>query len=91
MSEKLDGVRCYWGSEKLISRNGNVLPCPSWFSATLPNDITLDGELFMGTTFAHVTAVLTSKNGDWSQLEYHIFDIPSSTGTYEMRERNQGA
>ena len=29
--------------------------------------------------------VLNSKNGDWSQIGYYMFDIPSSPGTYEER------
>src|SRR5690348_16120365 len=87
MSEKMDGVRTYWDGEKLISRQGRAIPCHSQFTAPLPTTKTLDGELWMGrgTTFSDVMAVLRSKNGDWSQLGYYIFDVPSSTGTFEER------
>ena len=83
----MDGVRGYWDGERMISRHGNVISCPEWFTSTLPKDRTLDGELWMGTgtTNANVTGVMNSKNGDWSKLGYYIFDIPSSTGTYEDR------
>src|SRR5690348_14509257 len=87
MSEKMDGVRGYWDGVRFISRQGKILSCPSWFTSTLPTHITLDGELWMGreTTNTDVTTVLNSKNGDWNLLEYYIFDIPSSTETFEVR------
>src|SRR5687767_11508033 len=87
MSEKLDGWRAYWDGGRLLSRQGYVITCPKWFTSTLPNHITLDGELWMGqgTTHVNVTTVLNSKNGDWSQMRYYVFDIPSSPGTYEDR------
>ena len=46
MSEKLDGVRCYWSGEKMYSRNGNLFYPPKWFTDGLPKDMALDGELF---------------------------------------------
>src|SRR5689334_15950908 len=88
MSEKMDGVRGYWNGDYLLSRQGYVFPCPTWFTATLPCNMALDGELWMGRTNTHVTvtALLNSNNGDpWTQLRYCIFDVPSSSGTYEER------
>jgi len=87
MSEKLDGVRGYWNGGKLLSRHGNDISCPVWFTATLPNDTTLDGELWMGrgTSYVDIVAALRSKKDDWNRIGYYIFDIPSSSGTYEVR------
>lgn len=91
MSEKMDGVRAYWNGKELISRNGNSINSPSWFMEPiipkLPNGMTLDGELWMGRGTSHslVSGILLSTNGDWSQVEYHIFDIPSCNGCYEIR------
>jgi DNA ligase-1 len=31
MSEKLDGVRCYWNGSTMYTRNGNVFYPPDWF------------------------------------------------------------
>ncbi len=45
MSEKLDGVRCYWNGSKMYSRNGNQFYPPSYFKKELP-DFPLDGELW---------------------------------------------
>ena len=48
MSEKLDGVRCVWNGEYMVTRNGNGFFPPDWFIEGLPTDTTLDGELFLG-------------------------------------------
>lgn len=46
MSEKLDGVRCYWnGTSGLFTRNGNPFAAPKWWKDKLPK-IALDGELW---------------------------------------------
>ena len=45
MSEKLDGVRCYYNGSTLYSRNGNMFYAPDWFKAKLPK-MALDGELW---------------------------------------------
>ena len=46
MSEKLDGVRCYWNGKTMYTRNKNIFVPPDWFSAALPKDMALDGELW---------------------------------------------
>ena len=46
MSEKLDGVRCFWNGTTLYSRNGNVFHAPQWFKNELPKNLALDGELW---------------------------------------------
>ena len=45
MSEKLDGVRCYWNGKTMYSRAGNKFHAPDDFKAKLPK-IELDGELW---------------------------------------------
>ena len=87
MSEKLDGIRGYWDTARLISRNGNVFRCPDWFTTTLPTNMTLDGEIWMGrdATFVDVKTIVRSKNGDWKKLRYFLYDIPSSGGVCQER------
>lgn len=46
MSEKLDGVRCYWNGKQMYSRNGNLFYPPKWFKELLPKNLALDGELW---------------------------------------------
>jgi DNA ligase-1 len=31
MSEKIDGVRCYWSGNEMYTRNGNIIHAPQWF------------------------------------------------------------
>jgi DNA ligase-1 len=45
MSEKLDGVRCYWNGSVMYTRNGNHFYAPKWWKEKLPK-MALDGELF---------------------------------------------
>lgn len=45
MSEKMDGVRCYWNGSNMYSRNGNMFYPPQWFKDLLPK-FPLDGELW---------------------------------------------
>ena len=45
MSEKLDGVRCYWNGTTMYTRNGNAFYAPDDWKAKLPK-IALDGELW---------------------------------------------
>src|SRR5947209_4846684 len=47
MSEKLDGVRAYWDGRQFLSRLGNLYHAPDWFTAGLPADVPLDGELWI--------------------------------------------
>lgn len=46
MSEKFDGIRALWNGESLVSRQGNVIKAPHWFTEGFPKGIVLDGELW---------------------------------------------
>lgn len=46
MSEKLDGVRCYWNGTNMYTRTGKDFNPPQWFKDALPKNLALDGELF---------------------------------------------
>lgn len=45
MSEKLDGVRCYWNGKTMYTRNGNKIFAPKEWTDNLP-DVAIDGELW---------------------------------------------
>ena len=47
MSEKLDGVRCYWNGSEMFTRNGKPFYAPDDWKARLPK-MALDGELWTG-------------------------------------------
>jgi len=86
MSEKLDGIRGYWDGNKLLTRHGNDIPAPTSFTEGLPN-ASLDGELWMGRgTWEQVVSLIKSNRiGNWSGLEYYLFDLPTAPGDYEQR------
>ena len=91
MSEKLDGVRCYWNGSKLYSRNGNQFFAPQWFTDALPKNIALDGELFtkrgdfqniIGIVKAHDTK---NSKGSWKDITYMVFDAPLLNQKFSKR------
>ncbi|MEC9165189.1 MAG: DNA ligase, partial [Pseudomonadota bacterium] len=42
VSEKLDGIRARWNGTELLTRNGNKIFAPTWFTANWP-ETTIDG------------------------------------------------
>ncbi|WP_217904602.1 MULTISPECIES: DNA ligase [Vibrio] len=87
-SEKLDGIRAYWTGERFVTRNGNPIYAPSWFTDVLPK-MPLDGELWAGRGNFHLVqqTVLDHKPSDeaWLQLRFMVFDLPESAGDYQKR------
>lgn len=79
ISEKFDGVRAIWNGNALITRQGNPIHAPAWFTAALPNRW-LDGELWIGhQQFEAVSAIVRTHIPDdvkWRQVRYMIFDAP---------------
>jgi DNA ligase-1 len=87
MSEKLDGVRAYWDGAKLLSRLGNILHAPDWFTKGLPRH-PLDGELFLARkSFQKTCAIVRrqDKSDHWKQIRFLIFDAPGHGGMFEER------
>ena len=88
-SEKLDGMRAYWNGQELVTRNENRISAPEWFTADLPSDQHLDGELFIGRgCFQQTISVCRKKepvDSEWKQITYKVFDIPSSTQPFRLR------
>lgn len=89
LSEKIDGIRALWDGKNLISRNGNILPSPTWFSEGFPLNIPMDGELFLGRQKFNETSSIVrsgSKDKGWNQIVYLTFDIPhTDAGVVEER------
>ena len=89
VSEKLDGVRCYWNGQQLQTRSGRVIHSPNWFTEGFPNQA-LDGELWIkrGGYQLLTKAVLDKKPDDklWQQVSYQVFDLPHSNMPFEIRQ-----
>ncbi|MCM2680406.1 DNA ligase [Echinimonas agarilytica] len=88
MSEKYDGVRAYWNGRQLLTRSGNVVLCPDWFTQRFPQ-IPLDGELWMGRgTFEQTSSLIRSNNladSRWLRLKFVVFDLPTIVAPFQMR------
>ena len=84
-SEKYDGVRAIWTGSKLLTRSGKDLNPPLSFISSLPKNMRLDGELWMGRgTFDTLVSVIQKKNSDWADVKFMVFDL-ADAGTFEDR------
>lgn len=88
VSEKLDGIRAYWNGEELISRGGNPIPAPAWFTRGFPSE-PMDGELWMGRAgFAEVSAAARRQQPDadeWRRIRLMVFDLPADGRVFDRR------
>jgi predicted DNA-binding WGR domain protein len=91
MSEKLDGVRCYWNGKTLKSRNGNEYMAPDFFTMGFPTTVSLDGELWTGRKkFSECVSIVRRSDSkhdfnEWKRVIYVLFDAPSLGGRFETR------
>uniref|UniRef100_A0A6B2LJR8 ATP-dependent DNA ligase family profile domain-containing protein n=1 Tax=Arcella intermedia TaxID=1963864 RepID=A0A6B2LJR8_9EUKA len=93
MSEKLDGFRAFWDGSKLYSRNGNIISSvPEEFTRLFPQDVCLDGELWVGYDQYNTLASIIRKTAPqeeayemWKEVKFNVFDAPMHSGTYIER------
>jgi len=88
VSEKLDGMRGYWTGTTLLSRQGNKINIPEWFTLNWPN-IAMDGELWAGRGKfqASISCIRrkTINNKCWHNITFMIFDLPENTNNFTQR------
>ena len=88
VSEKLDGIRGYWTGNKLLTRQGNLITPPPWFTKNWPATA-MDGELwFARNKFEQTLSCVSKKQADehcWQKLSFMIFDLPTSTANFDQR------
>lgn len=88
VSEKYDGVRAYWDGSQLLSRAGNVIHAPEWFTAHWPTT-PFDGELWAGRgRFETVTATVRDfepNDEAWRDIRFMVFDLPAHVGPFDAR------
>jgi DNA ligase-1 len=87
LSEKLDGVRCYWDGKRFMSRLGNPFHAPAWFTAGLPDE-PLDGELWLGRKKFQRTVSIVRRQDEsdlWKEIRYLVFDAPAIEKGFEER------
>jgi DNA ligase 1 len=84
VSEKYDGVRGYWDGQRLLTRGGNVIAAPDWFTAGWPA-MPMEGELWAGRGQFElaVSTVRQSVPVDaaWRALRFMVFDVPAEGST----------
>jgi DNA ligase-1 len=88
VSEKLDGVRGYWDGEKLLTRGGERIAAPAWFTAGWPR-VPMDGELWAGRAqFSKAVSTVRQQTPDdeaWRSLRFMVFDLPAQGGPFSER------
>jgi len=88
VSEKLDGVRGYWDGEKLLTRGGERIAAPSWFTAGWPK-VAMDGELWAGRgQFPKAVSTVRQQTPDdaaWRAMRFMVFDLPAQGGPFTER------
>lgn len=88
VSEKYDGVRGYWDGAQLLTRAGNPIAAPAWFTAGWPST-PLDGELWVGRgQFTQAVSTVrdqTPNDAAWRTLQYRVFDLPAHGGPFDAR------
>ncbi|WP_245560598.1 DNA ligase [Colwellia piezophila] len=92
VSEKLDGIRGYWDGKQLLTRQGNVIHSPTWFTHHWP-PLPIDGELWIGRGKFQSVLSCTSKDipeenlplSCWKNLRFMMFDLPSEQGNFAQR------
>lgn len=88
VSEKYDGVRGFWDGRTLLTRGGETVQAPAWFTAGWP-EVPMDGELWAGRgRFSHAQSTTRQQQpGDvaWRQMRFMVFDLPGDKGTFDQR------
>ena len=88
VSEKYDGVRGYWDGQKLLTRGGQAINAPAWFTANWPAT-PMDGELWAGRGQFQKTVSTVRKQtpGDsaWRGIKFMVFDLPAEPGPFTER------
>ncbi|MCI2284955.1 DNA ligase [Colwellia sp. MSW7] len=88
ISEKLDGIRGYWDGTQLLTRQGNTIHSPTWFTQDWPHNV-MDGELWIARNQFQATLScvkkLTIDEQCWRNVRFMIFDLPKHKGTFTQR------
>ena len=92
-SEKLDGIRGEWTGTEMLTKQGNKLDVPAYFTEEFPS-FPLSGEIWGGRgTFERTSSIVTTSGRDkgWSSLRFGIFDSKDAVLSIEERIERVGA
>jgi DNA ligase-1 len=86
VTEKLDGCRAYWDGTHLWTREGNVIDAPRWFTAGLPADDHIEGELWAGRGRLDAARFACQHGGEFFNVVcFRVSDCPTASGTWSER------
>lgn len=93
MSEKYDGVRAiYLGNNRLVTTRGDLIKAPSYFFKQFPENIPLDGELWLGYgRFNDISGLVrsrTTRGEEWKYVKYMVFDLPVAKDSLPIKGVN---
>lgn len=90
VSEKLDGVRARWDGRRLLTRNGDPIDAPPWFTAGWPA-VPLDGELWIARgRFQQISDLVRAVHPNaetWRAVRFMAFDLPADPAVFSQRAR----
>ena len=88
VSEKYDGVRGFWDGQRLLTRGGQSINAPAWFTANWPS-MPMDGELWAGRgQFQKAVSTVRQQTPDdaaWRGITFMVFDLPNESGPFTER------
>jgi DNA ligase-1 len=88
VSEKYDGLRGYWDGKRLLTRGGESIIAPAWYTAGWPST-PMDGELWAGRgRFSQAVSTVRQQRPDddaWRAIRFMVFDLPAHGGTFTQR------
>ena len=88
LSEKYDGLRGFWDGQRLLTRGGEVISSPVWFTAGWPT-APMDGELWVGRgQFEEALSTVRRQIPDdraWRRIRFMVFDLPKHPGRFTER------
>ena len=94
VSEKFDGIRAIWDGKTLQFRSGGLIHAPRAFTQQLPENIALDGELWLGyERFEALSGTIRATKPDaaaWAGVQYHVFELPNAAGSFAERAQRSG-
>lgn len=86
-SEKLDGIRGRWTGREMLTKRGNKIDVPQYFTENFP-PFPLDGEIWGGRqTYEKTSSIVLTSGQDkgWDTLRYGVFDAPEEGKSIEQR------
>lgn len=88
VSEKYDGVRGFWDGQQLLTRGGERIAAPVWFTTGWPA-LPMDGELWVGRgKFQQTVSTVRQQTPDdaaWRSVRFMVFDLPRKEGVFNDR------